>query len=342
MNDSQTPETSGISPQQTGAIISLDEFKSFFYQLNAKPDTEIRLLSGKKTLELADIRSINEQVAAKLRNHDITAEIASINFILSNKKIKDYSTWLEFERENWDTVNERIQTLSINWDILIKLPHYQLPQRHSIKLRIGTDIPPKDIIQLLLTSDNISQLIEARTPSVCKVDFINSIIAVELLNIVSNWYEGLKNSPDPSPVHNFLKKQGKVLTEIIRYASPIVLLMIVCLYSNYLFTILGIEEEVSIETLQKFFIFLAGIFMTGLFLGFKIEGFIDRKIDKLEEYPRFSITRGDRKAIEEFEKANEKLIRQILSKIFWILFTILVSSSLKLIIHYIIPLENSP
>jgi hypothetical protein len=88
MSDFQTPEISDIVPRQTEAIVPLDEIKSFFYQLNAKPDTEIRLLPGKKTLELADIRSINEQVAAKLMNHDITAEIASINFILSNKRSK--------------------------------------------------------------------------------------------------------------------------------------------------------------------------------------------------------------------------------------------------------------
>ena len=96
-------------------------------------------------------------------------------------------------------------------------------------------------------------------------------------------------------------------------------------------------EEISIETLQKVFIFLAAFFMAGLFGGFKIERFIDKRINKLEEYPRFSITRGDGKAIEEFEKVNQKLTRQIVTRIFWILFTILVSSSLKLIIHYIVP-----
>jgi uncharacterized protein YlzI (FlbEa/FlbD family) len=337
MNDSQTSETLGIIPQETGATISLDDFKSLFYRLNAKPDTEIRLLPGKKTLELADIRSINEQIAAKLRNHDITADVISINFILSNKKIKDYSTWAEFERENWNTVNEKIQTLTLNWDILIKLPHYDLPQRHSIKLRIGTDIPPKDIFTLILTSDNIKELMEARSPSVCKVDFINNIIAAELLNVVSNWYEGLRDSPEPRIVQNFLKKQGTLLSEIIRYAFPIVSLMIVCQYSNYLFPILGIREEISIETLQKVFIFLAAFFMAGLFAGFKIERFIDKRINKLEEYPRFSITRGDGKAIEEFEKVNDKLTREIVSRIFWILFTMLITSSLRLIIPYIVP-----
>ncbi|WP_193195391.1 hypothetical protein [Nostoc sp. MG11] len=115
MNSSQTSENSSIVPQQTGTNMSLDDFKSFYYQLNAKPDTEIRLLPGKKTLELADILYINEQIQAKLRNHDVTASIGSINFILSNKKIKDYSTWAEFERENWNTINERIQTVTISW-----------------------------------------------------------------------------------------------------------------------------------------------------------------------------------------------------------------------------------
>ncbi|MBC1267639.1 hypothetical protein GNF07_11240, partial [Trichormus variabilis FSR] len=68
MNGFQNSETSGIVPQQPETIISLDDFKSLFYQLNAKPDTEIRLLPGKKTVELADISNINEQIQAKLRN----------------------------------------------------------------------------------------------------------------------------------------------------------------------------------------------------------------------------------------------------------------------------------
>ncbi|MBC1215343.1 hypothetical protein GNE08_14065, partial [Trichormus variabilis ARAD] len=176
MNGFQNSETSGIVPQQPETIISLDDFKSLFYQLNAKPDTEIRLLPGKKTVELADISNINEQIQAKLRNHDVAASIGSINFILSNKKIKDYSTWAEFEREKWNTINERIKTLTIHWDIAIKLPQYSLPQRHSIRLRIGSNIPPKDIFQLIFTSDNIQEIMEAKTPSVCKIDFINNII----------------------------------------------------------------------------------------------------------------------------------------------------------------------
>jgi hypothetical protein len=334
MSDFQTPENSSIVPQQSGQLIPLDEFKSLFYQLNAKPDTEIRLLPGRKNLELADIRSINEQISAKLRNHDLISDITSINFVLSNRKIKDYFTWAEFERESWDTVNEKVRTITIKWDVAIKLPQYRLPQRHSLKIRIGTEIPPKDIFQLLLTSDDIVELMEARTPSICKVDFVNDILAAELMNIVANWHEGLGDSPETNPLSSFLVKQGKLLSEIIRYCSPILLLIISYQYHDFLMPVIGIQEQVSIKNLEALVIFLAAIFRTGIFLGHKFERFIDKRIDKLEEYPTFSITRGDKKAAEECEKINKKLTNQILSRFFWVVFSLVVSSSIKFVIEY--------
>lgn len=334
MSDSQTPQDSSLVTQQSGQLLSLDEFKSLFYQLNAKPDTEIRLLHGKKNLELADIRSINERISAKLLNHDLIAEIASINFVLSNRKIKDFSTWAEFERENWDTVNEKVRTLTIKWDVAIKLPQYKLPQRHSLKIRIGTEIPPKDIFQLILTSDDITELMEAKTPSICKVDFVNDILAAELMSIVVNWHEGLRDLPETNPLNSFLVKNGRLLSEIIRYCSPIVLLIISYQYYDYYIPLLGMEQT-SLQNLEALLILSAAIFMTGIFLGFKFERFIDERIDKFEEHPRFSITRGDKKAAEEFEKTNKKLTNQILVRFLWVLFSLMVSSSIKSVIKYI-------
>lgn len=335
MSDFQTFEDSNLVPQGSGQIIPLDEFKSLFYQLNAKPDTEIRLLRGKKNLELADIRSINERILDKLCNHDCIATIASINFVLSSRKIKDYSTWAEFERENWDTVNEQVCTLTIKWDIAIKLPQFTLPQRHSLKIRIGTEIPPKDIFQLILTSDDITELMEAKTPSICKVDFVNDILATELINIVVNWYEGLRNLPETNPLNTFLAKNGRLLSEIIRYCSPIVLLMISYQYYDYYMPLFGMEQ-LSLKSLEALLILFAAIFMVGIFLGFKFERFIDKRIDQFEEHPRFSITRGDSKAAEEFEKKNKKLTNQILFRFFGVLFSLIVSSSVKFIIQYIL------
>ncbi|MCT7969421.1 hypothetical protein NG799_24190 [Laspinema sp. D1] len=334
MSDSQTPENSSIVPQPSGRVVSVDEFKSLFYQLNAKPDTEIRLLPGKKNLELADIRSINDQISAKLRNHDLVSDIASINFILYPRKIKDYCIWAEFERENWDTVNEKVRSITIKWDIAIKLPQYQLPQRHSLKIRIGTEIPPKDIFQLILTSDDIGELMEARATSICKVDFVNDILAAELMNIVGDWHEGLDDLPETNFLSSFLAKNGKFLSQIIRYSSPIVLLIIFYQYYDFLMPWIGIQSQITIKSLEALLIWLTAIFVAGTFLGRKVEICIDKRIDRLEEYPQFSITRGDKKAVDEFEKTNKKLTYQIVARFLWVVFSLVVTSSIKFVIQY--------
>ena len=60
---------------------SLDDVKSFFYLMNAKPDTSIQLLKGKKKVTIAEIRDLNERIQRKLENHDLIGQIASINLI---------------------------------------------------------------------------------------------------------------------------------------------------------------------------------------------------------------------------------------------------------------------
>jgi hypothetical protein len=83
-------------------------------------------------------------------------------------------------------------------------------------------------------------------------------------------------------------------------------------------TLIGVQEQISLKSLEALLILLAAIFMTGFFLGFKFERFIDERIANFEEHPGFSITRGDKKAAEEFERTNQKLTSQILRQgCFW-------------------------
>ncbi len=327
-------ESTVVLQQQTEALTNFDDFKAVFYQLNAKPDSDIRLLPHGKIVAIADIRSINDQVGAKIRNHNVIAEITSINFVLSNRKLKDFSTWAEFERETWDTINDKVESISINWDMSIKLPQYALPQRHSMKLRIGNAIPLRDMFQLVLTSDDISELITAESHGICKVDFINSIIAIELLNIVSNWHEGLKNSPKLSPTHQFLRKQADLISEVIKYLCPILLLILTCVYSDYMYRALGIEQEKIIYSIQSLAIIMTIVFTIGIVIGDKFERSMYMQLRKIETFPSFSITRGDVRATEEFEENNNKLTKKIINRFLLIIFSFSITSSLKFLIDY--------
>lgn len=80
--------------------------------------------------------------------------------------------------------------------------------------------------------------------------------------------------------------------------------------------------------------------MLGSFVGSITEKSIDKQIDKLEEYPSFLITKGDNNAVEEFDRKNNKLTKQIFGKVLWIFFSVPLSSAVKFLISYLNPLKG--
>ena len=49
--------------------IDLETFKSYYYQMNAKPDTETKVFKEHKKVTLTKIRDLIERMNAKLENH---------------------------------------------------------------------------------------------------------------------------------------------------------------------------------------------------------------------------------------------------------------------------------
>ncbi|MBD1996862.1 hypothetical protein H6G00_09550 [Leptolyngbya sp. FACHB-541] len=339
MNEFQSSEDARIVPNRAITSLSTDGIRAAFYYLNVKPDTELRLLPDGKILTVEDIKNLNEQIIDKLTIHDITANITSINFILSGRKVKDYSAWNEFERANWDAVNETVRSISVTWEILIKLPTSELPQKHSLKLRIGTAIPPKDMFQLFFSSDDVLELLEAGAAGVCKVDFVNHIIAIELLNIVSNWYEGLKDAPKTDEIQRVLKKQERLLLELIRNFIPILFLILTYSYSPYLLPFFGIGNNVSLDNLQKVFILMMAAFSTGTVVGRSLARLLGAAVDRYEEYPKFSMTRGDKNTLEKTRASNTRITQQIVSRSLWTVFAVIISFLFRFLIDYTLHLK---
>lgn len=310
-----------------GTLASLDDLKTILYEFNAKPDTEARLLGDKKYVELSDIRQLNERILAKLNNHDHIVT-SSITFIMSGSKIKDYSTWAEFERENWDAVNSSVQSLTIRWDMRIKLPQFKNPQRHELSCRIGRALAPKDVFQLVMTADDITEIMEAQSPCICKVDFINDVLANELLNQVEEWHKGLSAIPARLTT-SFLSKRGKTASEILRYILPIAFLLIAREYYELYSPILYPANNDDTRSLIDLGIIFTSAFVIGAYFGRKLERSIDSRIDRLEQYPAFSISKGDKKAAGEYQEKNRSLSSQIYGRIALTLFGLTITSIAK-------------
>ena len=326
---SQIIQTNNEGNLQAVSKYSLDDMKSFFYLMNAKPDTSIQLLEGRKKITIAEIRDLNERIQRKLQNHDLIGQIASINLIFEKVKIQDYATWAEFERETWHTINNKTDAISLTWDISVKLPRYENPQRHTLKVRIGQAISPKDMMELVFTSDNPTELREKRADGVVKVDFIDQVIAGELIEKVTSWYDGLKKMPNEKGIQMILEKYQSILVGIIFNFTPILFLSIYHYYFLAFCDWGSLTININIANIQIFLIAFSAIFYFGKIFASKFAKTLDKKIDQYVGISQFEITKGDENALHDAQVKNSSITKKILTKVGITIVTTIVAFGLR-------------
>lgn len=327
-------KTSENLPEKKKSNFDIETFKSIYYWANAKPDTQIKLFKEKKELSISDIFDLNNRVSEKLKTHSIETFITSLNFVLTEGNLREYSSWGEFERENWDYINQKTLSISIIWDLTFALPNYTIPQRHTLRVKIGNAIPPKDIFHLMFTSDEIGELIQSQAEGVVKVDFINQVLGNELINIVNNWHEGLKNIKKKNNTQNFLEKNDGKFRKILQYLLPIFLLYIGFIYQNLIFKELDISKILNLVTLERTLLIGASIISLGLLLSRLLANLMTEKINKLKTHNGILITKGDKNYSEEIKNENKSIIRDIFQNVIVSLIVSLIIIAFKYLFSY--------
>jgi hypothetical protein len=325
MNKLQKKET-GLTTK-----IDLDQFKSLYYLLNAKPDSQIRLLKENKKMDFDDLLELNSNIISKLRTESLETSITTITVVFKNKKVNTYNNWLEFERTNWQ-ISDQTLSISINWDINIKLPEHELPQRHTLKVRLGSPIRPNEIFQLIMTSDKDDELMEATSNGVCKVDFINAVIANELLAIVEEWYAGLKNNVSKNKIIIFSEKHNKSIAFIVNLIIPLSGIFIG--YNLISRKILSISEWNS--TNYNSVLFTTAFAFSVIYIATLVSRLVSNKVysqlKNFSGYSMFELTKGDKNSISEIDKKNNKIKTGIVTQFIIALIVTLISLFLGKII----------
>ena len=300
MSDIQKTET-GLTKR-----IDLDQFKSFYYLLNAKPDSQLRLLKEEKIIDFDDLVELNEKVSAKLKTESLETSITTITLVFKNKKVNTYNNWSEFTRTNWST-GDQTQSISINWDINLKLPGHDLPQRHTLKVRLGSPVRPNEMFQLMMTSDEDDELLEATSNGVCKVDFINHVIANELLAIVEEWYQTLPNNLSENKFIQLTEKYRRYFAFFIHATIPISIIAI--FYNTISRHINDITEWTNLLIKDLVFIIFTGIAL--IYVSDIVAKIIGSKVfnqlGSYKEYTMFQLTKADKNSCDEIDKRNKKI-----------------------------------
>ncbi len=295
--------------------IDLDTFKALLFWFNGKRDTQIEVLKGKRQVELSEIFAVNQKINEKVSSQDCEITFATFNIILDNGKVLEFGTWGEFERFNWNNVNVHTKSINLTWDLVFKIPNQPLPLKHTVKLRLGEMIPPKDMLQLMMSTDNPQEIIEAQANGIIKVDFIKQSIGGELINLVKEWYEGLPKVKPIGSIQTFFRKNKGMIVPSIGNFSPVAILLFYTIINNWICKKYNLPTTLDSSNLNEKILILVFVFTIGILTGKYFARWVERKINEIQSFNGFLITKGDKNINQEFIDKNKAAQNSILIKL---------------------------
>jgi hypothetical protein len=292
----------------------VEQFKSIYYLLKGKRDTDIKLFQGYKQFKYSDILDLNKKIYKKLELHELVTDIVNVTIGLDNKEIKTFGNWNAFTLHDWK-IPECTKYISIEWDFNILLPHQvqKIPQTHTLRVRLGNGLKPNEMIQVIFQGGEEHEYEEASSQAVCKIDFVNAQICTELKNVVTQWYEGLpKNSEDQKIIPFIASNAQKVRQFIITLFLIAGVIMTNVLIFHFTESLEIINNNVLLEKFYLLFsialIILYVFYVSGRLYSNRL---ISKNIENFKRNPMFEVTKGDENRLSEVKKSNKKHIRNL-------------------------------
>lgn len=302
------------------AKLPKEHLRSLFYLFSGKPDSRIRVFTDPVHITPQDILELNQCITRKLNTHHIDAKITSVKVGFVDADISEFGTWEEFKSHHWQEP-ECVEELVIKWDFMVDIENYKVPQRHTLLVRISTDIKPGKVIQMLASGnpDDFDQMDMLAAPAFCRVDFINAQMSKELINEVASWYKGRKEPVLIPGTYYWLKQKRQYIAEFIHQLFPLTATLI---FAAGLFWVNTREYsgQIPVHVLGAYL--LASLYL--LSLTRRVGGILASKIyeslGQLEgSRVLFEFTSGDRKRISELSNANKKQGMKFLKTSAWAL-----------------------
>jgi hypothetical protein len=214
MNEESIKKSGGVV-----AKLPKEQLKALFYLFAGKPDSRIKVYHKPLYLEVSDIVELNDCITRKLKTHNIVGQITSLNIGYEGSDLQEFGTWAEFKEHHWQSP-ECVEEVVIKWDFMVDIKDYESPQRHTLLVRISSDMKPGKFMQMMASgnSDDFDQVDVMTAPAFCRVDFINAQMSKELINEVTDWIKARKEPALITDFYYWFKKRRQILAEVTHHS----------------------------------------------------------------------------------------------------------------------------
>ena len=286
--------------------------------LNGKRESLSKEFNKRVCINLDSLVEIDNLVNEKLSTEKLCLALTTIDFSFENGKKLSFMTMASMCEHRWKSESKCISTILVKWDFLLVLPNYTEPQRHTLSLRLMDMDIPEFLYDMGMIDDSASSFFIAPTV-VCRIDFINNIIAEELLSIIGNWVENRENKTD-SKIQKFARKRIRAIYGVAFWIGFSIIPLATCIITKRVI----MPQQISEQILPYVVIFLfvpAIANQIGQFCG----RIINKRIMSYWSGHIFQITNGDSKKCTQIEKKRT-------SKKEWVFFFVNIFVSIVLTI----------
>jgi hypothetical protein len=324
-----------VIPEQESTLSqaeNLEAFKSFYFLIKSKRDTEIKLFNENKVFKREDITELNTRISRKLKNFNVNSSLTNVTINLSNKECQDFGLWESFVGYDWNLVASQTKSITIEWDFNVVLPNQlmpKVPQTHTVRVRLGSNLRPQEFFHVVMNGGEDHEIEEYVSEMVCKIDFVNISLCEDIKNTVTSWYEALPKNTPPSKLEDLIvRHRGKLDLSIV----------FLCLLSCFCIFNLGCRAVLPKLYLGdpasqiRWTIFMTTMTVPFFYLALTIGRFFSEKIimgtiRKFKPNPMILLTKGDQNKVTEAKSVNAQLLKE-----FWFKLAVTVSINIFLVV----------
>lgn len=323
----------------------IKEFKSLYYELNAKPDSTTKIYNDKVVVHKDDIERLYDLIKEKMSLHVKDGEAGISNVVVSTSKHKSYTfnDFKIFNAHSWD-IPEYINRITISWDFFVKVEGYSRPQRHKLTVKISCGLEPEEILSLLFSGriEDIQEIEEQEATIIAQMDFIENRLGQEFINIVGEWVDTLTRAyANTSHIVLFLKKYRKLVGYYLNYLLFIILCMTSLLGFNCILTSFDITKVTQfdvhhLQVLVNYTVICILVCWFALKRGEMVANKIFRYLSEYGETFVFRITKGDENQYNKIIANDKKNATKILVNLIFSLFLNIGCSIIASILYSIL------
>ena len=290
------------------AAVPKEAFKAMFYLFAGKPDSKVKMMNRRVIITTEDLKDLNRKITDKLKLHHIDQSVSTAVVKFDKEESVEFGTWAELEGYDFK-VPYITQEISLRWDFLIKLPSYAAAQRHTLTVRLASRPSPKDVFQIIFSQDpdDESEIETKLGLCMARVDFISHRLADELIDVVEEWNNSLRQPPSACDWFCKLEKFDNLIARTIHYSVPFLttalsFVLLGVLLPNSTAQITTNEIIICSRWLLVSLLVLYAIINLSRYLASSCY----RALNEYGMFVPFQITRGDENRIQKIDKGNRK------------------------------------